>query len=55
MLGEDPGRDSQGRGQKKGEGAFVKGQRDGAWTWWRPDGTVWRAVVYQAGREVKKP
>ena len=36
-----------------GEGAFRAGKREGAWTWWREDGSVWRQATYKDGRETR--
>ena len=33
----------------------VDGKRDGAWTWWRQDGSVWRTATFVAGKEQQPP
>ena len=39
-------------GHPKGEGAFADDLREGQWTWWRDDGSVWRKALYRKGKEV---
>ena len=41
-------------GRKRSEGELLNGQRDGQWTFWKPDGTVDRALSgrYQQGKRI---